>query len=407
MRMPPRWVVVVSLAVAATLPGDSLLYAVLPIVWSELSLELWMVGVLLSANRFVRLVTNPIAGWVVERTGVRVPFILAVFASTATTAAYGLGSGLAVLLVARMCWGICWSFLRLGGFLAVLDSADAQSRGYTMGFFNGTARLGTLVAVLLGGLLTDWLGFRSTALAFAGISFVAGLAMLRERPPATHGRVESATEAVARDDADEPTGDRSQRWAVYAAIFISQAAANSLVVATLGLWLTQLFGEQIRIGWVVLGVASLNGILLATRFSLDVFWAPFAGYLSDRQGRRGFVLIAGVATGVGLLALSATDSLLWTTVIAMLFFLGSTALNVALTTTAGDLAPPRIRSRVMSWYASWSDLGSAVGPFVAYPLASAVGLAWVYRGGAGCLLVAGAVAAWIMLRGRARRERPQ
>ncbi len=96
MRMPPRWVVVVSLAVAATLPGDSLLYAVLPIVWAELGLELWMVGVLLSANRFVRLVTNPIAGWVVERTGVRVPFVLAVFASTATTATYGLGSGLGV-----------------------------------------------------------------------------------------------------------------------------------------------------------------------------------------------------------------------------------------------------------------------------------------------------------------------
>jgi len=402
MKIPPRWVVVVSLAVAATLPGDSLLYAVLPIVWSQLDLELWMVGVLLSANRFVRLITNPVAGWVVERTGVRLPFIVAVFASTATTAAYGLGSGLAVLLLARVCWGICWSFLRLGGFLAVLDAADAASRGYTMGFYSGVARLGTLFAVLVGGLLTDWLGFRTTALAFAGISFVAGLAMLRERPPESLGSSASLDPTPEADDLAESARDRRQRWAVYAAAFIAQLAANSLVVATLGLWLSQQFGEQIEIGWLVLGVASLNGILLAARFSLDVLWAPSAGHLSDRLGRRGFVVCSGAVTGVGLLALSLTTSLAATAVISIAFFLGATALLVALTTTAGDLAPPRLRARVMSWYATWNDLGAAMGPFIAYPLASAVGLAWVYRGGAACLLLAGAVVAWVMLRGQAR-----
>ncbi len=39
MHMPPRWVVAVSLAVAGTLLGDSLRYAVLPTVWPQLGLE--------------------------------------------------------------------------------------------------------------------------------------------------------------------------------------------------------------------------------------------------------------------------------------------------------------------------------------------------------------------------------
>ena len=52
-----------------------------------------------------------------------------------------------------------------------------------MGFHSGVARLGTLFAVLVGGLLTDQLGFRATALAFASITLAAGFLMLRERPP--------------------------------------------------------------------------------------------------------------------------------------------------------------------------------------------------------------------------------
>jgi MFS family permease len=402
MRIPPRWVVVVSLAVAGTLPGDSLLYAVLPIVWSELGLELWMVGVLLSANRLVRLVTNPIAGWCVERTGMRGPFLVAVFASVGTTAAYGLGSGFALLLLARVLWGVCWSFLRLGGFLAALGSADATNRGYYLGFYGGVARVGTLFAVLLGGLLTDHLGFRETALAFAAITLAAGLLMLRERPP-------SAARVPPRAATDDESGgaplldtarERSQRWAVYAAIFVIQASASGLVVATLGLWLAERFGDEVRLGTLVLGIATLNGMLLAARFFIDASWAPFAGHLSDRHGRRGLLLVSGLTTAVGLLGLTAVTSLIGTAAVALLFFVGSTALRVSIDASAGDLAPAPIRSRVMSWYASWTDLGAAVGPFVAYPLAEAVGLAWVYRAGAVCLLLAGSAALSILLRGR-------
>jgi MFS family permease len=406
MRLPPRWVVVVSLAVAGTLPGDSLLYAVLPIVWSELGLELWMVGVLLSANRLVRLVTNPIAGWCVERTGMRGPFLLAVFASVGTTAAYALGSGFAVLLLARVLWGVCWSFLRLGGFLAVLESADATTRGYYMGFHSGVARVGTLFAVLFGGLLTDHLGFRETALAFASISLLAGLLMLRERPPAA-GRTSilpppEGDAHGARDPVPDSAGERRQRWAVYAAIFVTQASASGLVVATLGLWLVERFGDGVHLGTLVLGVATVNGILLAARFFIDATWAPFAGHFSDRHGRRVLFFVSGLATAVGLMGLTAVTSLIGTAAVALLFFVGSTALRVTIDATAGDLAPAPIRSRVISWYASWTDLGAAAGPFIAYPLAEAVGLVWVYRGGAGFLLLAGTVALSILLRGRGR-----
>jgi hypothetical protein len=45
----------------------------------------------------------------------------------------------------------------------------------------------------------------------------------------------------------------------------------------------------------------------------------------------------------------------------------------------------------MSWYANWSDLGTASSPFLAYLLAPLIGLDWVYRGAAVCLVVTGLV----------------
>ena len=163
MQTPPRRVVAVSLAVAATLPGDALLYAVLPVVYADLGLELWMVGVLLSANRIVRLATNPLAGVVATRFGIHRPFVASVFATSLVTAAYAAAPGFAAWVALRFVWGALWSFLRLGGFLAAL-AAGSVGRGYALGFYNGVANLGTLLAMATGGLLTDTIGLDATLL---------------------------------------------------------------------------------------------------------------------------------------------------------------------------------------------------------------------------------------------------
>ncbi len=394
MRLPPRWVIAVSLAAAGTLLGDSLLYAVLPVRWPDLGLELWMVGLLLSANRFVRLATNPIAGRVVERVGVRVPFVIAVFAAALTTAAYGVSAGLALFLAARLLWGVCWSFLRLGGYLAALEAGDVRSRGYYLGFYNGVARAGTFLSMFTGGMLTDLVGFRATALLFAALSACAGLLMLRERPP------ESA--ATPPEDAGAgpplPTTARRQRWAVYFVSCVRSALGSALVVATFGLWLVERYGETISIASLLIGVASFNGAMLSARFLADVFWGPIAGHLSDRLGRIPLIALAGGLVVGGLVGLSLSGGLGWSVAMAFTIFIAGTALGVGLDAAAADLAPASSRARVMSTYATFSDLGAALGPFLAYQLVGLASLELVYRGAAGCLLVAGVPALLAMRR---------
>ncbi|MEC8986829.1 MAG: hypothetical protein VYD30_02600, partial [Chloroflexota bacterium] len=84
----PLPILVTSLAVAAALLGDAMLYVVMPARPELWQLTIVQVGVLLSANRLVRLFTNPLSSVFVERYGVNTPFRISLLASLGVLVAY-------------------------------------------------------------------------------------------------------------------------------------------------------------------------------------------------------------------------------------------------------------------------------------------------------------------------------
>src|SRR4030088_404499 len=107
-----------------------------------------MVGVILSLNRWVRLITNPLAARLYERFPAGALILVAIVLSALSTALYALPAALAVFLVGRLLWGFCYSVLRLGSFLAALEDAASHAgrrightrAGWGIGYFAG-ARL--------------------------------------------------------------------------------------------------------------------------------------------------------------------------------------------------------------------------------------------------------------------------
>lgn len=395
MRVPPRWVIVVSLAVAASILGDSLLYAVLPTIYTELGISAAAVGLILSANRLVRLVSNPVSGWVVARVGIRWPFVGSVFLAALTTAVYGLGWGLAAFVIARALWGVCWSFLRLGGYLAALDASDGSSHGYYLGFFNGVTRFGSMFSVLAGALLTDLVGFEETVFLFAGISLLGGLAVLRERPVTSGVPVAATSSSAVPGGLKALFGDLEGRLLMlYALAFLQAMTINGLVTATLGAWLEDQYGEQIGLVWLTIGVATLTGLLLGVRFLSDFVWGPLSGHLSDRHGRRIMLVLAGTVEVAGLVLLALGGSVWLTVLVTAALFFSATAVNVTIQAIAGQLAAPERRSQAMSWYATFHDLGAAAGPLIGW---AGISLALMYPVSAGLLLLAGAIFVTIFL----------
>ena len=56
----------ISTVVALSLLGDAMLYVVLPARPEDFNILIWQIGILLGANRFIRLITNELAGRVVD-----------------------------------------------------------------------------------------------------------------------------------------------------------------------------------------------------------------------------------------------------------------------------------------------------------------------------------------------------
>jgi len=61
LRRPPRPVVFCGIATAVSLLSDQALYALLPIYFEQMELAPIHVGILLSANCWIRLLTNTLA----------------------------------------------------------------------------------------------------------------------------------------------------------------------------------------------------------------------------------------------------------------------------------------------------------------------------------------------------------
>ena len=90
----------------------------------------------------------------------------------------------------------------------------------------------------------------------------------------------------------------------------------------------------------------------------------------------------------------------------MLAFVSSTALIVLLHARAGELAPGARRAAVLSIYATFLDLGSALGPIVGLSVGTLDALRWALAVGAVLLVLIAFVYRWVAARERADARTP-
>jgi MFS family permease len=393
----PRPLLVISSAVALSLLGDQMLYAVLPAVHEAVGVPVTAVGLLLSANRLIRLLTNSLAGYVIERFGRHWPFVLALLLGGVTTVTYGVVYGVWAFLVARLLWGTAWSFIRIEGMSTALDTASEETRGRYMGFFQAISRNGSAIALLAGGIFADTIGFRITFILFGACTCSAALLahveMRRQRANSTPPTIIRSTTS-SPPPTPVPTTlralDTLTRWRMGVASCgtFSAFLVSSLVSATLGYMLRMRFGAMPVLGAVPVGIASLTGVLLSTRGFLDLGFAPVAGYLADRWGQHRMIAYAMFVNILMVIALALPLSLWCVIGILLAVSIAGVTLNVTFNTVAGDMAPPGKRSMFLSLFVTCQDLGSATGPLLGYWIGPAFGVNWLYLSGALILLFA-------------------
>jgi predicted MFS family arabinose efflux permease len=349
-----RPVILISVATAFSLLGDMVLYAVLPVPFyhQKLGLEPYHIGLLLSVNRWIRMVTNHLAERLTQRFNTTYLVAAALTLGSALALVYATVTLFPILLLARACWGLCWSFIRQIGMVTVVDSVSDGRFARSMGYYNGISRAGGAFGLFVGALLCDHIGFSATLIAFGLLSLVAVLPGVMSQRSLDHYRL---TPSSSR--ATKPIGAGA---ALLACGFIVRCV-SSIIMTTLGMALAERVGTSITIGGVILGVATLNGILLAGRWITDSVGAPFLGALTDRLGywRSAFAFFV-IGTCV-LLPGAYVASTLLLICLVLIFFVCATTLALTLAAEAG-----RKGSRAIASYVTSADIGSAAGPLLGW-----------------------------------------
>jgi MFS family permease len=418
-----QWQVLLALGIGTilALAGDLTLYAVLPAYAETRGFDLARVGLILSANRLVRLVSNSVVGLLLSGTRRRA-FVLAGFGLGAfSTFLYVVASGPTVFLMGRLLWGISWSLIYIGSYTMLMDITSEQDRGWGSGILQGFMFVGMAANPLLGGLLSDQLGFSSaltvcTALSTAG--FLAALFMLPET--LDESEIQPPEQAFLRrfslrGGSLKKLAGRFRAWLQKTIIplrrllnfrnmtanFIYLAThfiGDGVLLSTLSLHLRNQYGNALQIGTLQIQIATAGGALLALRALFSALVSPLAGSLSDRARSRWSGVMAGITiAAAGMFLISGIQSPLGLLAGVALAASGGALIQTIVPPLAREINPGSQSGAILGLLANSADLGMALAPLAAYLLVETLSLRAIYLV-AGFALAGGLPLAWAAAR---------
>ncbi|HUS84816.1 MAG TPA: MFS transporter [Anaerolineales bacterium] len=379
MKSSPRRVLtILGIGTAVSLLGDSTLYTVLPDPKFALqaAVPIAQVGILLGANRLVRILFNAPVGGLIDRFPRRSLMIGSLVVGSLSTLTYAIGHGFWVMLAGRILWGAAWSGLWIGGQAIVLDLADNKNRGRLSGRYQTWFFLGIGLSAFLGGLFTDLLGYRGGLLLSAGLTVAAAFMWLFLLP-------ETAPRQSEKRRGDQGAGGRF-RWRVALVsaipIFTVRFIFAGVIAATSILWLSGFADDGVHALGLFIPIATLTGAFVALRTTFSMLGAPVTGFISDRiHGRRWIIIGTALMIGAAGLWLMGSPFLPLALFGVLLSALTASGVQALTTAYVGDNTPPNLSGRTLSVIFTFGDLGSALGPPLAFWLLLSFPLATIFR----------------------------
>ena len=355
-----------ALALGLALPGDTVLYLLLPMFAPAFGVTLFEAGLLLAANRLVRIAGYGAVARFYARHGERLTCSLAVLVAAGCALGYATLSGFIALLGLRLLWGLAFAALNLA--TQALATAEPVGAARRAGQSRAFAALGPMLALPAGGVCALWLGPRAIFWVFAVVAVCALLAT-RHLPAQPHALPPPPPKRWGR------LPGRLDRFS-----FVEGLVLDGLFIIGLSY-----LGRDVLPGHPVV----VAGLLLSVRYLAEIVLSAVGGDLAERYGAE--VLLVGFAVLTSLALVGFGLGWLWTSALAI----------VVLRALLLPLLPPLVarrtpgpgRIQALATRSVWRDLGAGAGPVLAGVLLPIAPSAWVY-GVAALLLSATAIACW-------------
>jgi DHA1 family inner membrane transport protein len=358
-----------SSIMSLALLGDALLYAVLPAYAADFGLTLPWVGVMLSANRFVRVFAYGAIARLSHAVGARNMCIGAAVMASLTTALYGLAQGPVAMLAARILWGLTYASL----LLATLSYAVEYraSAGTRVGVSQAIQRVGPILAMFGGAWLVGQVGPNTTFIVLGALTSLSiFVAFSLPKSPVSEVK-RSKPASLARPKPID-------------ILFFLQGYGVDGVFA---ISITLIFAREASLSEAVMS----GSALLAMRHLGEAIAAPLFGWIADRVGARKVFVYAALLTMFGFVCVASGLTVFGALI--MLLFRGALAsLGPAVITQSlaeeDDAIGPLARMQ------AWRDLGAAFGPLVTGFLLTFVSAE--IQHGAVAVALAGGIIFWML-----------
>ena len=372
--------------------GGGVVFPILPNLGEVLGISAFMVGVILSANRWTRLFANAPAGVLVDRIGTRKPFVAGLAIEGAATAGYVIAITSSVpefwFVLARVLWGVGSALVFATAYTITADVSEASSRGTSMGIVRAGITFGFPAGMVLGGIVKE---VYSNAAAFVLAASFAGLASVIAYfiVPETH--VDSPDSSVRPWDVETTLPaltiglvNFGLYFAYFGVLFSTlvlylEAESMTLAVEVAGLGMD--YGEQ-----------GTSGLLMAVSALSGAVFTISGGKLSDSVGARVPILLVFLVTScTGFAVLTLAPSLAVVVIGCALIGAGQGGVGGPLTALLADLTPENRMGRAMGTNNVFGDVGGALGPLISLPFADTIGFGVLYALSAIIPLLAGVV----------------
>jgi DHA1 family inner membrane transport protein len=326
-----------SWLLAIAMSGDGLLYALLPLMPEAFGIDLAWAGLLLAANRIVRIFAYTQLARLTAWLGARRSGTIAAIGAIVSTAIFAIEAGEWIQLAGRFIWGLSFAAINLVTF-AYAASVPAQA-GRRIGTSRAVSGVTITFALLAGCFAVDRIGVPMlftivTLLTLACIPLALTLQPVEIRPPLHRGLL-------------MPLPGRIDIW----------AAAQGFVVD--GIFIVSV-SILLKESVTDFSPAVATGIVFSLRWIVESFCAPIGGRLADRFGATNVMLVFGtvMALALGSIAFGYV-------------YVGAVAVTVVRGLT-NTIAAAMVAERnpgdtvgAQSVYSTYRDIGASLGPLCA------------------------------------------
>ncbi len=366
IRSAESFVHLLGLGVALALFADLALYVILPTHTADAGILLVDVGIMLSANRLIRIFLNGPYGMLIERLPRRRVLLFSQVIGVTAALTYVV-AGFWPTLAGRLLWGIAWSGFWLAGNTAVLDLATSANRGRLVGRYHMWTFAGYVGGAFFGGLLADVIGYRATFVVFVCTGLCAALLwflLLPETRPADAAQATAASKSAEKvriaNTVLIPVATATVIMGLNWLIFLG------IVGATLALLLQERIGGALALGALLIPLTTLTGMVAAGKDLLSLLSAPLSGLLSDHLGSRWSIIILALGMGIVALLLVAFGGGLMVIPGLLLGAVMTSVLQTQTTALMGDHAGANRQGRFLGAISTAGDIGAAAGPLLAF-----------------------------------------